>query len=70
MVYENVLQMIDNMPMVKINRIVKEEGIFVGMSNSAAMLVTAKIADKIKSGNIVTIFPDRGEKYLSTTLFG
>ena len=51
-------------------RIVKEEGIFVGMSSGAAMLAATKIADKIKSGNIVTIFPDRGEKYLSTTLFG
>lgn len=50
-------------------RIVKEEGIFVGMSSGAAMLAAAKIADKIKSGNIVTIFPDRGEKYLSTSLF-
>lgn len=52
-----------------VRRIVKEEGIFVGMSSGAAMLAATKIADKIKSGNIVTIFPDRGEKYLSTALF-
>jgi len=51
-------------------RIVKEEGIFVSMSSGAAMLASIKVAEKIKSGNIVTIFPDRGEKYLSTTLFG
>ena len=50
-------------------RIVKEEGVFVGMSSGAAMLAAAKIANKIKTGNIVTIFPDRGEKYLSTSLF-
>jgi S-sulfo-L-cysteine synthase (O-acetyl-L-serine-dependent) len=49
--------------------IIKEEGIFVGMSSGAALLAAIKIADKIKSGNIVTIFPDRGEKYLSTKLF-
>lgn len=50
-------------------QIVKSEGIFVGMSSGAAMLAAITIAEKIKSGNIVTIFPDRGEKYLSTKLF-
>lgn len=49
--------------------VVREEGISVGMSSGAAMLGALKIAEKIKSGNIVTIFPDRGEKYLSTDLF-
>jgi len=50
-------------------KIVREEGIFVGMSSGAAMLATMKIAEKINNGNIITIFPDRGEKYLSTDLF-
>lgn len=50
-------------------RIVKEEGIFVGMSSGAAMLAAYEVAKKIDSGMIVVIFPDRGEKYLSTTLF-
>ncbi|MFA6171672.1 MAG: cysteine synthase family protein [Patescibacteria group bacterium] len=49
--------------------IVKKEGIFVGMSSGAAMLAALEIAKKIDKGNIVTIFPDRGEKYLSTKLF-
>lgn len=50
-------------------RIIREEGIFVGMSSGAAMLGALRIAEKIDSGKIITIFPDRGEKYLSTTLF-
>lgn len=50
-------------------RIIREEGIFVGMSSGAAMLAAEEIAQKIKKGNIVVIFPDRGEKYLSTKLF-
>lgn len=50
-------------------RIVKEEGIFVGMSSGAAMLAAYEVAKKIDSGTIVVIFPDRGEKYLSTALF-
>jgi cysteine synthase B len=50
-------------------QIVKKEGIFVGMSSGAAMLAAVEVAKKIKSGVIVVIFPDRGEKYLSTKLF-
>jgi cysteine synthase B len=51
-------------------RIVKKEGIFVGMSSGAAMYAALQVAKKIESGRIVVIFPDRGEKYLSTNLFG
>lgn len=50
-------------------RIIREEGIFVGMSSGAAMLAAQEIARQIDTGTIVVIFPDRGEKYLSTTLF-
>lgn len=50
-------------------RIVREEGIFVGMSAGAAMFAALQVAERIEEGNIVTIFPDRGEKYLSTELF-
>ena len=50
-------------------QIIKKEGIFVGMSSGAAMLASIKIAKKIKKGVIVVIFPDRGEKYLTTKLF-
>ena len=45
------------------------EGIFVGMSSGAALYAARKIAEEVESGVIVTIFPDRGEKYLSTDLF-
>jgi cysteine synthase B len=50
-------------------QIVKQEGIFVGMSSGAAMFAAIEIARQIESGVIVTILPDRGEKYLSTNLF-
>ena len=50
-------------------RIIREEGIFAGMSSGAAMLAAARTAAKIESGNIVVVFPDRAEKYLSTTMF-
>lgn len=50
-------------------RIVREEGIFVGMSSGAAMVAALKAAETIDRGHMVVIFPDRGEKYLSTALF-
>ena len=50
-------------------RIIREEGIFAGMSSGAAMLAAARTAERIKKGNIVVVFPDRAEKYLSTTMF-
>jgi cysteine synthase B len=50
-------------------RIVHEEGIFVGMSSGAAMVAALEAAKKIDHGCMVVIFPDRGEKYLSTSLF-
>lgn len=50
-------------------RIIREEGIFAGMSSGAAMLAAARTAAKIDKGTIVVIFPDRADKYLSTTMF-
>lgn len=49
--------------------IVRKEGLLVGMSSGAAMLAAYKTAEIIKEGVIVVVFPDRGEKYLSTALF-
>lgn len=50
-------------------QIIRKEGIFVGMSSGAAMYAAIEIAGRIKSGVIVVIFPDRGEKYLTTAMF-
>ncbi len=45
------------------------EGLFVGMSGGAAIAAALKMASEMDSGTIVTILPDRGDRYLSTTLF-
>ena len=47
----------------------RKEGLFVGMSSGAAMAGSCRLAKELKSGFIVTIFPDSGERYLSTPLF-
>ncbi len=46
-----------------------KEGIFVGMSSGAAVAGALRIAERMSTGVIVAILPDRGDRYLSTTLF-
>jgi cysteine synthase B len=45
------------------------EGVFVGMSSGAAVAGALNIARQMDQGTIVVILPDRGDRYLSTTLF-
>ena len=46
-----------------------KEGVFVGMSSGAAGAGALHTAKNMDSGTIVVILPDRGDRYLSTTLF-
>ena len=50
-------------------RLAREEGIFVGMSSGAAMVIACREAETMGKGVIAVIFPDGGERYLSTKLF-
>lgn len=50
-------------------RLSQEEGVLVGQSSGAAMFAALKIARKLRSGTIVTVFPDFGDKYLTTNLW-
>ena len=51
-------------------RLAHEEGILAGMSSGGALTAALKIASEIKSGVIVFIICDRGDRYLSSDLFG
>ncbi len=46
-----------------------KEGIFVGMSSGASVAGALRVAETISEGVVVAILPDRGDRYLSTTLF-
>lgn len=50
-------------------RLAAQEGILAGMSSGAAMFIALERAKQIKEGCIVVIFPDGGERYLSTSLY-
>ena len=50
-------------------RMAKEEGIFAGMSSGGALTAALKVAEEIEEGIIVCITCDRGDRYLSSSLF-
>ena len=63
--YLYITTMIETEVAYKVARqIVKNEGIFIGMSSGAAIYAAANITKNIASGIIVTIFPDRWRKIL------
>jgi len=49
--------------------LVAREGLFVGISSGAAMCEACHQATLVKSGTVLVIFPDRGDRYLSTECF-
>jgi cysteine synthase B len=51
-------------------RMAKEEGILAGMSSGGALHAALKIASELDKGVIVFIICDRGDRYLSSDLFG
>jgi cysteine synthase B len=51
-------------------RILAKNGLFVGTSSGAALAACINVARDLKQGIIVTLFPDRGDRYLSTNLWG
>ena len=50
-------------------RLASEEGIFAGMSSGGSVLAAIKVAEKLEKGVVVAIVCDRGDRYLSSTLF-
>jgi len=51
-------------------RLAREEGVFAGMSSGGSVAVAVKVAEQLESGVIVAIICDRGDRYLSSDLFG
>ncbi|QTD36898.1 cysteine synthase CysM [Polaribacter batillariae] len=50
-------------------RLATEEGIFAGMSSGGSVATAVKVAQKLDKGVVVAIICDRGDRYLSSTLF-
>ena len=50
-------------------RLATQEGIFAGLSSGAAVAGALRVALQMDAGTVVTLLPDRGDRYLSTMLF-
>ncbi len=50
-------------------RLAQQEGLFVGMSSGAAVAGALRVAHNMPEGVVVTILPDFGDRYVSTSLF-
>jgi cysteine synthase B len=50
--------------------VARTEGLLVGHSSGAALWAVRRLAETIKEGVVVTVFPDSGDRYLSTGLYG
>ncbi len=48
----------------------RSEGLLVGHSSGAALWAVRRLASAVKEGVVVTVFPDSGDRYLSTGLYG
>ncbi len=59
----------NQMATIVMKDLVKSEGLFVGFSSAAALWGVIQLKQTLKSGRIVTIFPDMGSKYLSMNIF-
>ena len=65
-VIDSIVQVSDDEAFALTKNLVKNEGIFVGISSGSALAGALKIAEAQEKANIVTIFPDSGFKYLTT----
>ena len=50
--------------------VARSEGLLVGHSSGAALWAARRLAEQIETGVIVTVFPDSGDRYISTGLYG
>ena len=55
--------------LIGVRRLMREEGIFAGLSSGAALHVALRAADEMEQGSIVVLLADGGWKYLSTGIY-
>ena len=66
---DKVIKMNDDNAFEASRQLARNEGILAGSSSGAALYAALKLADEIDTGNIVVVFPDRGDRYISKGLF-
>lgn len=67
---DEVVEVSENDAVSTTRMLAKQEGIFAGMSSGGAAFAAIDVAKRIKSGTVVFVVCDRGDRYLSSDLFG
>ncbi len=66
---DDVIKVTDKEAFLHAQTLASKEGIFAGSSSGAALAASLKLSERITGGNIVTVFPDRGDRYFSKGLY-
>ena len=69
MLVDTVVKMTDDEAFENARELAKKEGIFAGSSSGAALAAAKKLIAGGTKGNIVVIFPDRGDRYFTKNLY-
>ncbi|MBQ4256462.1 MAG: pyridoxal-phosphate dependent enzyme, partial [Oscillospiraceae bacterium] len=66
---DGVIKVTDDEAFEHSRLLARREGIFAGSSSGAALAASLKLIQSGAKGNIVTVFPDRGDRYFTTGLY-
>lgn len=66
---DQVIKISDAEAFAQVKILAAKEGIFAGSSSGGALAAVHKLAQAEASGNIVVVFPDRGDRYFSKNLY-
>ncbi len=70
-IYDEVIQVTNEEAADAARDLAHREGILAGISSGAALFAAVRVAGRLGKGkNVVVVLPDRGERYLSTGLYG
>jgi cysteine synthase B len=67
---DQIIDVSQDEAIVQARQLAKQEGILAGMSSGGALAAALKLANSLEEGIIVTIACDKGDRYLSSDLFG
>lgn len=66
---DKIIKVNDEEAFYMVRRLAEKEGLIVGSSSGAALVGALKLAQSIDKGNIVVVFPDRGDRYFSKNIY-
>ena len=66
---DDVIKVSDKEAYDMVKLIALKEGLIVGSSSGAVLYATLKLSNKLDEGNIITILPDRGDRYFSKNIY-